>query len=211
MLKVGLTGGIAVGKSFVSGVLRELGAHVFDADHIARAVVAPGTPVLAEIGAAFGADILLPDGTLDRAALGARIFQDESARLKLNAIVHPRVHAEQNRLLAEVEKRDPNAVAVVDAALLIESGGHKRFDVVVVVWCDLEKQIERLMRRNSLSRDEAQRRIRAQMPSEEKRRFADYEINTSGTFDDARRQTETVFSALRARAGGPAPDTFPQG
>jgi dephospho-CoA kinase len=211
MLKVGLTGGIAVGKSFVSGVLRELGAHVFDADHIARAVVAPGTPALAEIVAAFGADVLLPDGTLDRPKLGARIFQDEAARLKLNAIVHPRVHAEQNRLLAEVEKSDPNAVAVVDAALLIESGGYKRFDAVVVVWCDPEKQIERLMRRNSLSREEATQRLRAQMPSEEKRRFADYEINTSGTFDDARRRAEAVFSALQTRAHASAPDSFPQG
>lgn len=200
MLRVGLTGGIAVGKSFVSSVLAELGCRVFDADRIARAVVRPGTPALAEIVAAFGADVLAPDGTLDRAKLGALVFADAEARARLNAIVHPRVHAEQDRLLREVEARDPHGVAVVDAALLIESGGYRRFDVVVVVWCRPEVQLTRLMARNGLGREEAERRIAAQMSSEEKRRYADFEIDTSEGFEPTRRQVVALHAALRERA-----------
>ncbi len=200
MLRVGLTGGIAVGKSYVSALLRELGCHVFDADDIARAVVQPGMPALNDIVAAFGPEVLAADGTLDRAKLGRLVFADAGARSRLNAIVHPRVHAEQNRLLGEVEARDPHGIAVVDAALLIESGGYRRFDVVVVVWCRPEIQLARLMARNGLSRAEAAQRIAAQMPSEEKRRYADFEIDTSEGFEPTRQQVLALHTALRARA-----------
>lgn len=200
MLRVGLTGGIAVGKSFVSSVLAELGCHVFDADKIARAVVQPGTSALAEIVAAFGQSVLAPDGTLDRPRLGSLVFADAEARARLNAIVHPRVHAEQDRLLREVEARDPHGIAVVDAALLIESGGYRRFDVVVVVWCRPDIQLARLMARNALSREEAERRIAAQMSSDEKRRYADFEIDTSEGFEPTRRQVLALYAELRARA-----------
>ncbi|WP_058868508.1 dephospho-CoA kinase [Chloracidobacterium thermophilum] len=200
MLRVGLTGGIAVGKSYVSALLRELGCHVFDADDIARAVVQPGMPALNDIVAAFGPDVLAADGTLDRAKLGRLVFADAEARSRLNAIVHPRVHAEQDRLLREVEARDPHGIAVVDAALLIESGGYRRFDVVVVVWCRPEIQLARLMARNGLSREEAAQRIAAQMPSEEKRRYADFEIDTSEGFEPTRQQVLAMHTALRARA-----------
>ncbi len=200
MLRVGLTGGIAVGKSYVSALLRELGCHVFDADDIARAVVQPGMPALNDIVAAFGPDVLAADGTLDRAKLGRLVFADAEARSRLNAIVHPRVHAEQDRLLREVEARDPHGIAVVDAALLIESGGYRRFDVVVVVWCRPEIQLARLMARNGLSREEASQRIAAQMPSEEKRRYADFEIDTSEGFEPTRQQVLALHTALRARA-----------
>ncbi len=200
MLRVGLTGGIAVGKSYVSALLRELGCHVFDADDIARAVVRPGTPALDDIVATFGPEVLAADGTLDRAKLGRLVFADAEARSRLNAIVHPRVHAEQDRLLREVEARDPHGIAVVDAALLIESGGYRRFDVVVVVWCRPEIQLARLMARNGLSREEASQRIAAQMPSEEKRRYADFEIDTSEGFEPTRQQVLALHTALRARA-----------
>ncbi|QUW04772.1 dephospho-CoA kinase [Chloracidobacterium validum] len=199
-MRVGLTGGIAVGKSFVSSVLAELGCHVFDADHIARAVVEPGQPALAEIVAAFGPDVLTPTGTLDRARLGRLVFADAEARAKLNAIVHPHVHAEQDRRLREVEAQDPQGIAVVDAALLIESGGYRRFDVVVVVWCRPEIQLARLMARNGLSHAEATQRIAAQMPSEEKRRYADVEIDTSEGFEPTRRQVVALHDQLRAQA-----------
>ncbi len=200
MLRVGLTGGIAVGKSFVSSVLAELGCHVFDADQIARAVVQPGTPALAEIVATFGSSVLAPDGTLDRAKLGELVFADAEARARLNAIVHPRVHAEQDRLLREVAARDPSGIAVVDAALLIESGGYRRFDVVVVVWCRFDIQVARLMARNALSREAAERRIAAQMSSDEKRRYADFEIDTSDGFQATRQQVIALHAELRARA-----------
>ncbi len=200
MLRVGLTGGIAVGKSYVSALLRELGCHVFDADDIARAVVQPGRPALNDIVAAFGPDVLAADGTLDRAKLGRLVFADAEARARLNAIVHPRVHAEQDRLLREVEACDPHGIAVVDAALLIESGGYRRFDVVVVVWCRPEIQLARLMARNGLSREEASQRIAAQMSSEEKRRYADFEIDTSEGFEPTRQQVLALHTALHARA-----------
>ncbi len=200
MLRVGLTGGIAVGKSYVSALLRELGCYVFDADDIARAVVQPGMPALNDIVAAFGPEVLAADGALDRAKLGRLVFADAEARSRLNAIVHPRVHAEQDRLLREVEARDPHGIAVVDAALLIESGGYRRFDVVVVVWCRPEIQLARLMARNGLSREEAAQRIAAQMPSEEKRRYADFEIDTSEGFEPTRQQVLAMHTALRARA-----------
>lgn len=201
MLKVGLTGSIAVGKSFVCGVLRELGAAVLDADQTSREVVAPGTEGLEAIVRQFGDGILLPDGSLDRAKLGAAVFGDESKRLKLNAIVHPLVMAAQDEWLREQERRDPDGTAVIDAALMIESGGYRRFDKIVVVWCDERTQVARLMARNGLSEEEALKRIRSQMPQSEKKSHADYLIDTTGGFDEARARTEEVFRELtRGRA-----------
>jgi dephospho-CoA kinase len=197
MLKVGLTGSIAVGKSFVCGVLRELGARVLDADQTAREVVAPGKPGLRAIIAEFGDSVLLPDGLLDRAKLGAIVFTDEEKRANLNAIVHPLVFAAQDEWLREVEADDPKAIAVIDAALMIESGGYKRFDRLIVVWCEPEIQIERLIQRNSLSRSEAERRINTQMSQEEKKKYADFLIDTSAGFDDTRRRVEEVFGDLK--------------
>ena len=199
MLKVGLTGGIAVGKSTVMSVLAEIGAVCFDADAIARSVVEPGTPGLAAVVTEFGPEVLAPDGTLDRAALGRVVFADAARRSRLEAILHPPIIAEQDRLIAEAIARDPSAIVVVDAALMIESGGYKRFDALVVVHCDAEVQIERLMRRNGITREEALERIAAQMPQAEKLRYADYTIDTSGRLDDTRRRTEAVWAELVAR------------
>jgi dephospho-CoA kinase len=198
MLKVGLTGGIATGKSFVVSVLGELGCEVLDADLTAREVVEPGQPAFNEIIAHFGNEILGQDGKLDRAKLGALVFADAEQREKLNTIVHPRVFESQAHWLAEVAERNPKAIAIVDAALMIETGSYRRFDKLIVVFCEPEIQLERLMARNGLSREEAWARISAQMPSPEKLKYADYTINTSLGFDDTRRQAEVLYHQLRA-------------
>lgn len=197
MLKIGLTGSIAVGKSYVLSILRELGCVTFDADKIAHSVMEPGRAAYADIEREFGREVMGGDGAIDRAKLGAIVFADAARRKRLNEIVHPRVIEEQNRLLAEVESADPAAIAVIDAALMIESGGYKRFDKLVVVYCDRETQINRLMRRNQIPREDAERRVAAQMPSEEKRRYADYEIDTSGAMEVTRQRVIEVYQELR--------------
>ncbi len=200
MLRVGLTGSIAVGKSYVSRVLAELGCHVIDADQTARAVVAPGTEGLRKIVAAFGQDVLQADGTLDRAALGRIVFADEAQRTRLNALLHPLIMAAQDEWLRARAAADPRGVAVVDAALMIESGGYGRFDKLIVVHCRPDVQLERLMKREQITRAVAERRIAAQMPQAEKMRYADFLIDTSEGFDDTRAQTAAVYEKLRALA-----------
>lgn len=202
MLRVGLTGSIATGKTFVAGVLAELGCRVLDADGLARKVVEPGTGGLRAVVAEFGAGVLKEDGSLDRAKLGALVFGDEARLRVLNATLHPLIFAEQDEWLRRQELEDPRGVAVVDAALMIESGGYKRFDKLLVVHCRPELQLARLMARNNLSRAEAERRIASQLPQEEKLRHADFSIDTSGSFEDTRVQVEKVYSALRLLAVG---------
>ncbi|MCG3163685.1 MAG: Dephospho-CoA kinase [Acidobacteria bacterium] len=198
MLKVGLTGGIATGKSYVLSVLSELGCEAIDADTVAHQVIEPGRPAYLDIVNHFGDEILNEDGAINRAALGAIVFCNKDAREKLNAIVHPRVYEAQVEWLDQVARRDPSAIAVVDAALMIETGSYRRFDKLIVVYCDLELQVQRLMERNNFTREQAMSRISAQMPSEEKLKFADYAINTSDGFEDTRRQTENIYEKLRA-------------
>ena len=200
MLRVGLTGSIAVGKSYVSGLLAGMGCHVVDADEVARRVVEPGTEGLRAIVDAFGPWVLRPDGTLDRAGVGEVIFADEGKRNLLNSLLHPLIIAEQDELMRRWEAEDPRGVGVVDAALLIESGGHRRFDRLVVVHCRPEVQLERLMRRNHLAREVAERRIAAQMSQEEKLRHADFRIDTTDGFEETERQTAEVYKALRELA-----------
>ena len=197
MLKVGLTGSIAVGKSFVLDILRELGARTLDADAVAREVVEPGTAGLKAVVEEFGKQVLKPDGSLNRPALGAIVFADDAKRQKLNSILHPFIIARQDEILRQWEKETPDAIAVVDAALMIESGGYKRFDKLIVVHCRPEIQIARLMKRDNVSHEEAERRINAQMPQAEKKKHADYLIDTSAGFESARRQTTAVWQELR--------------
>jgi dephospho-CoA kinase len=203
MLRVGLTGSIATGKSFVSSVLRELGCLVIDADRTARDVVAPGSEGLDAVVQRFGSDILEPDGTLNRATLGARVFGDEAQRLALNAILHPLIIARQNEQLFEWEKIHPDGIAVVDAALLIESGSYKRFSKLIVVYCKPEVQLQRLMARDGLTRSEAEMRIASQLSQEAKMRLADFTIDTSGSFAETRERTELVYNQLRRDSTGP--------
>jgi dephospho-CoA kinase len=197
MLRVGLTGSIGVGKSFVSGVLAELGCRVLDADETAREVVSVGSMGLQAVAAAFGKEILTSDGALDRAKLGELVFADAGRRATLNSILHPYIIARQDERLREWEAFDPNGIAVVDAALMIESGGYKRFDRLIVVHCREEVQLERVMARNHLSREDAARRIAAQMSQDEKKKFADYLIDTSDGFDNARARAAEVYQKLR--------------
>ncbi len=197
MLKVGLTGSIAVGKSFVCDVLREAGCHVLDADKTAREVVEKGTAGLGEIVRRFGDEVLTANGDLDRRKLGSIVFADQAKRELLNSIVHPLVIEEQDRWIKECEKADPDGIAVIDAALTIESGGYKRFDKLVVVWCEPALQLQRLMLRDNLSEPEARKRIAAQMSQDEKKSFADHLIDTSHGFEDTRRQTLAMLDLLR--------------
>jgi dephospho-CoA kinase len=196
MLRVGLTGSIGVGKSFVTSVFEELGCHVLDADQTAREVVMPDTPGLRALTDAFGEEILNTDGTLNRKRLGARIFTDQAERERLNHILHPFIIARQDEIMRGWEAEDPNGIGIIDAALMIESGGYKRFDKLIVVHCRPEVQLERLILRDNLSRDEALRRINSQMPQEEKQKFADYLIDTSDGFELTRTQIVNVHQKL---------------
>jgi len=198
MLKIGLTGGIATGKSYVLSVLSELGCQVIDADTVAHRVIEPGRPAYLDIINQFGREILNEDGAINRAALGALVFTSKNARERLNAIVHPRVYEAQTEWFEQVAALDPVVIAVVDAALMIETGSYRRFDKVIVVYCDTELQLQRLTERNGFTRDQAQARISAQMPSEEKLKYADYSVNTSNGFEDTRRQVEEIYEELRA-------------
>ncbi len=196
MLTVGLTGGIAVGKSTVMRTFAELGAVCFDADAIARSVVEPGRPALAAVVRAFGPSVLADDGTLDRAALGEIVFSNPERRRELESILHPPIIAEQDRLIDEVRASRPDAIVIVDAAMMIESGGYRRFDQLVVVHCAPEVQRQRLMARNGIAPEDADRRIAAQMPQDEKLKYATLAIDTGGTLDDTRQRTEAAWREL---------------
>jgi dephospho-CoA kinase len=196
MLRVGLTGSISVGKSFVASVFAELGCHVIDADQTARQVVLPNTPGLLAIIEAFGSEVIQPDGNLNRERMASLVFADEQKRRLLNAILHPFIIEKQDEILQQWAVEDPDGIAIIDAALMIESGGYKRFDKLIVVHCRPEVQLERLMLRSNLSRAEAQRRIDSQMPQEEKQRFADYLIDSSDGFEPTRQRTKEVYREL---------------
>lgn len=196
MLKVGLTGGIASGKSYVLALLRDCGCATLDADLTAHRVMEPGQPAHAAIVDHFGSDILDPEGRIDRARLGPIVFADPTARAILNSIVHPRVYEAQTEWLESVARHNPRAIAVIDAALMIETGSWRRFDRLVVVYCRPEIQLERLMARNGLTRSAAELRIASQMPTAEKLRYADFTIDTSEGFEDTRRQVLDLFASL---------------
>lgn len=196
MRKVGLTGGIASGKSTVSGMFRELGVPVIDADMIAREVVAPGSRALEAIVDAFGEEILTEEKSLNRARLGEIVFSDLSKKKVLEGILHPEIIAEQDRRLKDLEREGRTPVAIVDAAVMIESGSWKRFDSLVVVDCEESQQISRLRLRNGMNEDEAVRRVNAQMPLSEKVKYADHVIDNRGSIDDTRKQVEELMKLL---------------
>lgn len=196
MLKVGLTGGIACGKTVVRRRLEERGIPTLDADAVVHRLLGSGTEVTRQIAERFGESVIAPDGSVDRKALGAIVFADEEARKKLNAIVHPGVFREIERFFDERE-RASDPVAVVDAALMIETGSYRRYDRLVVVHCRPELQLERLMAREGLSREDAERRIRSQMPMEQKLAFADFLVDTSGSTEKTLEQTDDLASRLQ--------------
>ena len=191
MRVLGLTGGIGSGKSMVASMFRQLGADVIDADQLAREVVEPGQPALAEIVSAFGPDILGGDGRLDRGKLGAIIFADAPARSRLNAITHPRI---RERMEEEVARRaDRPGLLLLDIPLLYENARTNAVEKVIVVWVDRKTQLRRLEERSGLSEDEARQRIASQMPLDEKRARADLVIDNSGSPEETRRQVEAIY------------------
>jgi dephospho-CoA kinase len=199
MLKVGLTGSIATGKSFVMEQLRIRGCHTLDADLTAREAVERGSEGLERIVAEFGLSVLQPDGALDRQKMGELIFKDDVLRQKLNAIVHPLVIEAQDKWLRSFAG-EQGAIAVIEAALMIESGGYKHFDDLIVVWCSPDIQLARLMARNGLIEAEAKRRIDSQMPQHEKKRFADHLVDTSDGYERTVEQVEAIFEVLSSKA-----------
>ncbi|MCF8566215.1 dephospho-CoA kinase [Alicyclobacillus tolerans] len=200
---VGLTGGIATGKSTVTNMLRELDAYVVDADEWARRVVEPGAEALTEIAQEFGETVLNPDGTLNRAALGEVVFTDVSARQRLNAITHPRIRNGMLQETMEFVKSSPNMPIVWDVPLLFEGETKNLVDLTVLVYATPQLQLTRLMERNGYSLKEAKARIAAQMPIDEKRQFADYIIDNSGTQSETKEQVQKLWTTLldRARQG----------
>ena len=198
-MRVGLTGGVAAGKSAVAAMLAELGAVVIDADLLAREVVAPGTDGLAEVVAAFGEEVLGPDGALDRPALGAVVFADDAARRLLEAIIHPRGRARAAALEAAAPE---GALVVHDIPLLVETGQAGSFEAVVVVDAPTALQVERMVRERGMTPAEAEARIAAQATREERLAAATHVIDNSGTWDDLRLQVAEVVAALTGGAGG---------
>ena len=207
MLRVGLTGGIGCGKSTVAAMISELGCHVLNADRMAHALIAPGEPAYDEIRRQFGPNVLAADGSIDRARLAAVVFADAAKLASLNAIVHPLVLRELDRELERLSRIDPHGVAVIEAALLIESGYNRRLDRLVLVTCTREQQLERLTNPafgRAMSREQAEKRIAAQMPLEEKRKLAHDEIDCSGSLEYTKRQVRMLVEQFRQMAGSRA-------
>jgi dephospho-CoA kinase len=195
MLRYGLTGGIASGKSTVAAILRELGFPVLEADRMAHQVIEPGQPAYDEVRSIFGDSILSADRRIDRSRLAAIVFDDREKLNQLNAIIHPRVEQEMVRRFAELESSGTHPAAFIEAALIFEAELHKKLDGVVVVWCMPEQQITRLIERG-VSEAEARRRIAAQMPVAEKLALAAEKIDGSGSFEETRRQVEAFATKL---------------
>ncbi len=198
MILVGLTGGIATGKSTVAGIFKRCGAAVIDADALAREVVQPGKPAWREIVKVFGKTALNPDRTLNRQALGAKVFGHPAKLRRLEHIIHPRVAREQRRLTRQAAQKDPDAVVIYDVPLLFEAGIDARVDTTIVVTADRETQVARLKQRNGLSRAETLRRIKSQMPLAEKRRRADYLLDGALPLPQLKKQIRSLHRSLRA-------------
>ncbi len=204
MLHVGLTGGIGCGKSTVAAMMRELGCQVIDADALAHRVIEPSQPAYEEIIREFGSHLQVVDGRIDRKKLAAIVFADPTKLERLNLIVHPRVIEVLDQELARLADSKPRSVVVVEAALLIEASYHERLDRLVVVWCEPEQQIERLLARG-MSREQAERRIAAQLELDQKRRIADDEIDCSGSLEQTRQQVASLVTKLKQLAAAQGP------
>ena len=197
---IGLTGGIASGKSLAAEELKRLGAHLIDADEIAREVVKTGLPAYNEIVKEFGEKILNPDKTINRKELGRIVFSNTELRRRLERITHPRIQEKIDKYIKEIKGRNPDAIIVVDAALLIEAGLHKKMDKIIVVYAEEKIQIERLMKRDGFTIKDAKNRISAQMPLTEKRRYADFVIeNVEGkNKEKIKDEVKAIFKTFNA-------------
>jgi len=200
MLRVGLTGGIASGKSTVGRMLGELGCRVIDSDRITRQLFEAGSPVNAAVAEAFGPRVVASDGTIDRKILGELVFENTELRQKLNSIVHPAINQRQSEFLAHAAAEDSHAIGIVEAALIVEVGTYKNYDKVIVVTCSPKIQRERLRERSGLTPQQIETRIASQMPLEEKIKVADFVIDNSGDIGKTRQQVEEVYRQLRAIA-----------
>jgi dephospho-CoA kinase len=198
MLRVGLTGGLATGKSFVGEALEALGCHLIRADELGHQVLLPDGEAYQGVVREFGAGILEADGTISRHRLAAAVFHDPAGLERLSRLVHPPVIRREEELAEQFSERDPGGIVVTEAAILIETGHYRQYERIVLAVCDPEQQIERAMRRNGSSRQEVLARLERQMPLEEKRKFADYVIDTSGSQANTVEQVEQVYLALRS-------------
>jgi dephospho-CoA kinase len=207
VIAFGLTGGVASGKSTVARYFQDLGAHIIDADRIGHESIEPGRPAYREILDHFGKEILDSSGHIDRKKLGPIVFADPQQLHALNLIVHPRIISRTQELAVEHQRQYPQSVVIMDAALIFESRIGGSLNKVMVAWCRPEQQVERLMAKAGVSHEEAERRIQAQMPVEEKRRRADYLIDCSGSITDTRRQADAIYLELRRIVEGRQPAT----
>jgi dephospho-CoA kinase len=194
---IGLTGGIASGKSTVGRMLTERGAKLVDADEVAREIVRPGEPALEAIASLFGQAVLQPDGTLNRQALGDIVFRDKEQLIELEAITHPAIRQRMQSLIHSFESSNPNGLTVADVPLLYETKQEKLYEGIMVVYVPAELQLERLMERSGMSREEASRRISLQMGMEEKRERADWLIDNSGTLEETEQQVDRFWNSRR--------------
>ena len=197
MLKVGLTGGLASGKSFVGETLRELGCRLIQADVLGHQVILPDGEAYAAVVAEFGSGILRPDATIDRSKLAAEVFGNPERLARLNQLVHPAVFRREQELTERYQGEDLHAIVVVEAAIMIEAGSYRRYDCLILAVCSEEQQIERAMRRDGATRDAVLARVHSQMPLQEKRKFADYVIDTSDSKEHTRRRTAKLYELLR--------------
>lgn len=197
MLIVGLTGGVASGKTAVSQVLKEEGAYIIDADQIARELVQSHKPAWNELIRAFGQEILQEDGSIHRKKLADKVFADPKQRKLLNQILHPRIKEEMDRRTKEIGQRDPEAIVVIDAPLIVELGDHREMDKLIVVTTTQTQQIERLKDRDGTSPKEALRIVSSQMPMEEKLKFADYVIQNEGSLEETKKRAKEIFKDLK--------------
>ena len=194
---MGLTGGLACGKSFVGELLADLGCRVLQADRLGHEVLLPGKEAYGPVVREFGPGVLGENGEIDRRVLAAQVFGKPERLALLNSFVHPPVMRREEEWLAQAAREDPHGIAVVEAAILIETGSYKRFDKVIVVTCEEEQQIQRSMKRDGVGRAEVLARLSRQMPLAEKLKFADFTIDTSGTKEETGRQTRAVYESLR--------------
>jgi dephospho-CoA kinase len=197
MLKVGLTGGLACGKTFVGQTLADLGCLLIQADRLGHEALEPGGEAFDDVVREFGSDILDESGRIDRRVLAARVFGNGERLARLNALVHPSVVRQEETLMTEFAAGRPNGIAVVEAAILIETGSYKRFDKIILVTCAGEQQVRRAMKRDGMDEAEAMARISRQMPLEEKRKYADFIIDASGDKERTVEQTRRVYDELR--------------
>lgn len=198
MLRVGLTGGLGCGKSFVGKTLVSLGAHLIQADELGHQVLMPKGEAYGPVLNEFGSEILDDDGFIDRRKLASVVFGDREKLAKLNAIVHPAVGRLQERVVADIAQTEPDAIVVVEAAILVETGSYRKFDRLIVTECTPEQQVQRAMHRNGFTEAEARARIERQLPREEKTRVAHYVIDTSGTKEQTVEQTRELYRSLRS-------------